>query len=59
MIEELQIQCPHCGEYITIAVDTSSGSYSTIEDCQVCCSPMTVDITCQPGEIEDVQVSPA
>jgi len=34
------VQCPYCGEPFDTAVDTSSGSTSYIEDCQVCCQPI-------------------
>jgi hypothetical protein len=57
VIVEIQIQCPHCGEIIATTADTSQGDYSTIEDCEVCCSPMTIEVTCRPGEVEDVRVT--
>jgi hypothetical protein len=57
VLVEIQIQCPHCGEIITTTADTSQGDYSTIEDCEVCCSPMTIEVTCEPGEIKDVRVT--
>jgi hypothetical protein len=59
MLVEIDIQCPHCGEIITTTADTSQGDYSTIEDCEVCCAPMTIEVRCQPGEVEEVRVSPA
>lgn len=34
------VQCPYCGEPFETVVDTSSGSTSYIEDCQVCCQPI-------------------
>lgn len=34
------VHCPYCGEPFETAVDTSSGSTSYIEDCQVCCQPI-------------------
>ena len=43
MLVEIQIRCPHCGEIITAMADTSQGDYSTIEDCEVCCAPMTIE----------------
>jgi len=58
MLVEIQIQCPHCGETITTNADTSQGDYSTIEDCEVCCAPMNIDVACEPGEVEDVRVTP-
>lgn len=40
MLDEKQIQCPYCGERISVLVDHSSGSATYIEDCQVCCRPI-------------------
>ena len=37
--------------------DTSQGDYSTIEDCEVCCAPMNIEVTCEPGRVEEVRVS--
>jgi len=59
MIVEIEVQCPHCGEYFATSADTSQGDYTTIEDCQVCCAPMNLEIICGPGEVEEVRVSPA
>jgi hypothetical protein len=56
---EIQVQCPHCGEIITTTADTSQGDYSTIEDCEVCCAPMTIEVRCEPGQVDEVRVSPA
>ena len=57
VLVEIQIQCPHCGEIITSTADTSQGDYSTIEDCEVCCSPMNIEVICRPGEVEDIRVT--
>lgn len=40
--EFIQTQCPWCGESVDVAIDTSAGDSSWIEDCQVCCGPMQV-----------------
>ena len=34
--------CPYCGELITLTVDASAGAQTYIEDCAVCCRPITV-----------------
>ena len=34
------VQCPYCGESFQTAVDLSAGSFSYVEDCQVCCQPI-------------------
>ena len=38
--EFVAIQCPYCGEQFETAVDLSAGSFSYVEDCQICCQPI-------------------
>jgi len=38
------VQCPYCGEAFETTVDTSAGSTSYIEDCQVCCRPIEMNL---------------
>ena len=38
------IQCPYCGEQIELLVDYSIKRQEYVEDCQVCCKPMTLSI---------------
>ena len=45
MLETEKVQCPCCGETIEILIDCSVAQQSYIEDCQVCCNPITVDVT--------------
>ncbi|HEY8230467.1 MAG TPA: CPXCG motif-containing cysteine-rich protein [Rhodanobacteraceae bacterium] len=52
MPEAISTTCPYCGEPIELVVDASAGSSRYIEDCQVCCRPMQVDV-----EVDDGQVS--
>lgn len=51
-----EVACPHCGEPITLFLDLSVDSQSYIEDCSVCCRPMTVSYSAADGELQDVQV---
>jgi hypothetical protein len=46
--EFVTIQCPYCGEQFATAVDLSAGSFSYVEDCQVCCQPIEL-----VGEVDD------
>ena len=46
--EFVTIQCPHCGEEFATAVDLSAGSFTYVEDCQVCCQPIEL-----AGEVDD------
>ena len=56
---ETQINCPWCGEDYPTTIDTSQGDHTTIEDCNVCCRPISVTVTCEPGELSDVQAERA
>ena len=43
MLLDLQdVECPYCGEVISLALDGSAGHQRYIEDCHVCCRPITV-----------------
>jgi len=51
-LQEKQVQCPYCGESIGILVDCSVPQQDYIEDCQVCCRPINVDVmVAEDGEL--------
>lgn len=53
-----EIQCPSCGEVSGTMIDLTSGDRSWIEDCQVCCHPMRVDVEVNEcGEIVEASAS--
>jgi hypothetical protein len=41
-------RCPYCGESFEARVEVSAGAQEYIEDCQVCCRPMSLSV-----EVED------
>ena len=45
MLPSADIQCPYCGESIQVLLDSDSAGDSYIEDCQVCCRPITMTVT--------------
>jgi hypothetical protein len=45
MLTPVDIHCPYCGERIEILLDASAGEQHYIEDCQVCCRPISVQVT--------------
>ena len=57
LIVDAEIICPHCGEPFPLQVDTSQSDQSLIEDCTVCCRPITVTIQAEPGAVIAVQTS--
>lgn len=52
--ETTEITCPYCGERIALLIDVSAGNQEYIEDCQVCCRPISLSVTV--GEQGEVQV---
>ena len=46
--------CPYCGEPISLLVDCTEPEQRYIEDCQVCCRPIVVDL-CVRGE-DDIEL---
>jgi transcription elongation factor Elf1 len=56
LLPERCIDCPFCGESISIVIDPSAGSQSYVEDCQVCCQPMQVSIDAEEGKLRSVRV---
>ena len=43
-INEYDVDCPYCGEPITVLVDNSLPEQEYVEDCQVCCRPMVLHV---------------
>ena len=41
---EQRVTCPYCGEPLTLLLDDSDLGQDYIEDCQVCCRPMVVNL---------------
>jgi hypothetical protein len=53
---EAELICPHCGERFPLLIDTSEEFQTLIEDCTVCCRPMTLTVHCRPGEVLDLTI---
>jgi len=54
MLEETTIACPYCGEALTVGVEPEARGQRYIEDCQVCCQPMVIDV----GDVSAAQGVP-
>jgi hypothetical protein len=42
--EFARVTCPYCGEEFETSVDASAGLCSYVEDCQVCCQPIEMEL---------------
>jgi hypothetical protein len=51
------IDCPYCGEVITVMLDESGGEQRYIEDCQVCCRPINLHLWFDDEEVAQLSAS--
>lgn len=56
LLSSFDTTCPYCGEAITLFVDASAGDQTYIEDCTVCCRPITVIVGIDDEGEADVRV---
>ena len=49
-IETRKIERPYCGELIELLIDLSVFEQSYIEDCQVCCRPIQLEVVVSAEE---------
>ncbi len=49
--DTVTLQCPYCGEQIEVLVDCSVTWQEYIEDCAVCCRPITLTVALEQDQI--------
>ena len=54
-LTEQHIDCPYCGETISVLIEPEDSGQQYVEDCQVCCKPITF-VAVVEGE-DEVRVS--
>jgi hypothetical protein len=58
-VDDVEVECPHCGELFGILVDTGFGSVEMIEDCSVCCHPIQLTLRFEGGELISIDARTA
>ena len=43
--------CPFCNADISVLIDSSIPQQNYIEDCEVCCRPLEINLTIENGEL--------
>jgi len=54
-LQTVHIRCPYCGERVSLVVDCSVERQEYIEDCSVCCSPITIAVVVDHGEVASIE----
>lgn len=47
--------CPYCGERITMLLEPGDGEQDYIEDCEVCCNPITIRVRVENGSVVEFE----
>ncbi|MFD2917262.1 CPXCG motif-containing cysteine-rich protein [Psychroserpens luteus] len=50
-MQEYFFQCPYCWQSISMLIDVSQSQQRYIEDCEVCCNPIQLQINIENQEI--------
>lgn len=53
-MEEYFFQCPYCWEEISMLFDISVSSQTYIEDCEVCCNPIEIEVSFRNNTLESL-----
>jgi len=49
LTDSIEFDCPWCGEPNWIEVEPEEAGQTVVQDCAVCCAPITIRLPDQPG----------
>ena len=58
MEEEYHFTCPHCWQQISVLLDLSAGPQAYVEDCEVCCRPISISYGTDGETVEEFDAAP-
>jgi hypothetical protein len=56
MLSSETVQCPFCGQTFELEIEYVACPQSFVTDCEICCRPMEVRVSCEAGGIAEVTV---
>ena len=56
MIEHF-FQCPYCWEEISMLLDCSVSQQKYVEDCEICCNPIEIEVRFESNELVAFQAT--
>jgi transcription elongation factor Elf1 len=51
LVREHYFTCPHCGEKISFLIDLTLEKQNYVEDCEICCNPIKVELKIEDNNI--------
>ena len=55
MLHYEPITCPYCWETIEVVLDLSVEQQRYVEDCAVCCRPISIGYRAEDGELVEIE----
>lgn len=52
------IECPHCGENVVVELELDGGDQEIIQDCSVCCRPISISWHVSAGQLTGLESGP-
>jgi len=50
-------QCPYCWEHISMLLDPSVDRQTYVEDCEVCCNPIEIQVNFEGEELTQFEAA--
>lgn len=50
--QNTQVECPYCGEDFEVPVSSEEDGQVLIEDCHVCCRPVSIHVSKEDDELQ-------
>lgn len=57
MVDHVEVVCPYCGESFSVVADPGEEGQQYIEDCHVCCRPVSLQVTIDEDGVIHVDAS--
>ncbi|MGH9549120.1 MAG: CPXCG motif-containing cysteine-rich protein [Terriglobales bacterium] len=51
-MDEHFFTCPYCWQEISMLIDLSANSQTYVEDCEVCCNPISISFEISDGAVQ-------
>ena len=56
MIDDLDLNCPHCGEELEPPVEMEAGDHNYIDECESCENPLEFNFVSNGEDIFDINI---
>lgn len=55
LTDSIEFHCPWCGEPNWVEAEPDDAGQTVIQDCAVCCSPISIRLPVEPGQAPGIE----